>query len=185
MNLFLNQFPNDKKSIICVSGRAFDELLRKMLGSSNDNSNVHRIIDLIEQNGVIFYRMSPTNKMDLVKFYKRKSSNVVAMCGDGANDCAALLFADTGIALSHSKSNNITAHYYCYKDSISAVETIIKYGRACFENSIIMFKYMILYAFIQITSNLILYYYNQDFIDVQYLFMDGVTVLTGCLILSK
>jgi magnesium-transporting ATPase (P-type) len=189
INSFLSMFKTSEKFIICVSGKGFIELINRFDSGKQDKKlkdpNIEAILNLVERHGTIFYRMSPSHKMELIKFLKRNSNNIVGMCGDGANDCGALLCADIGIALTNSKLNKITAHYYCYKNTITSVDIIIKFGRACFENSILMFKYMILYSFIQITSNLILYYYNEDFTDNQYLFMDGVTVLTGCLLLAK
>ena len=50
------------------------------------------------KNARVFARMSPENKLDLVKYY-RKQGLRVAMAGDGINDAAAIKAADVGIAL--------------------------------------------------------------------------------------
>jgi P-type E1-E2 ATPase len=97
--------------------------------------------------------MSSIQKIDLVKFYKENPENVVAMVGDGANDCGALLCPDTGIAISsNSNSIDITAHFYCSRRDLSSVLLIIKYGRICFENSIIVLKFILIYGWLQIPS---------------------------------
>jgi cation-transporting ATPase 13A3/4/5 len=41
----------------------------------------------------VFARMSPSNKTRLVQLFQ-EAGYVVAMCGDGANDCGALNRAD-------------------------------------------------------------------------------------------
>ena len=106
---------------------------------------------LMIEKGKIFSRMQPNNKVDLVNYFKEKKENIVAMCGDGANDCGALLCADIGISISHKKGTNITAHFYSENDSISCVEIILKNGRACLENSVIIYNKKI-YFLIQIKS---------------------------------
>ena len=70
------------------------------------------LLKLILNKGRIFFRMSPKDKVDLVNFFKEDKNSIVAMCGDGANDCGALLSADVGISVKQTKGNNITAHFY-------------------------------------------------------------------------
>jgi cation-transporting ATPase 13A3/4/5 len=130
--------------------------------------------------------MQPNNKVELVNFFKENKENIVAMCGDGANDCGALLCADIGISISHKKSTNITAHFYSEDDSISCVEMILKNGRACLENSVIICKFMIIYGIVQNCSIISLYSIgSSDLTNYQYLYLDCFTVLINCLVGSK
>ena len=109
------------------------------------------------------------------------------MCGDGANDCGALLSSDIGISISHKRNQNkITAHFYSNDDSIKCLVTILRNGRACYENSVIIFKFMILNGIIQNCSILLFFSIgSSDFSTYQYLFQDCFTVLISCLLASK
>ena len=143
------------------------------------------ILDVITDKGKIFYRMSPNNKVMLVDFLKQEKSTVVAMCGDGANDCGALLAADIGISLCNKVGNNVTSHFYFQEGSIRCIEDILKSGRACYENSNIIFKYIIVYSIIQITAVLCLFYLGEEFRKEQYLVFDFYISLLTCIISSK
>jgi magnesium-transporting ATPase (P-type) len=191
---------NEHKSLLCVSGKAFSYLVNK----NKQIQDVEKVLDgteplfkretfdyagmlnLIDSNARIFYRMSPNDKVDLVNFFKENPKSIVAMCGDGANDCGALLSADVGISICHRDgSHSITSHFYSSEESISCVELIIRNGRACYENSIILFKYMILYAVIQLTSVLLLFGFKKNFTNLQYLFLDCFLTLVSCLLANK
>jgi magnesium-transporting ATPase (P-type) len=191
---------NDLRSLLCISGRAFSYLVNKNKQIQEEEKMTDRIVpifkrdtfdyagmlNLIDSKGRIFYRMSPNDKVDLVNFFKENPKSIVAMCGDGANDCGALLSADVGISICHRDgSHSITSHFYSSEESISCVELIIRNGRACYENSIILFKYMILYAVIQLTSVLLLFGHKKDFSNLQYLFLDCFLTLISCLLANK
>jgi len=89
-----------------------------------------------------------------------------------------------GISLCHNKAN-IIAHFYSREDSISCIEVLIKSGRACLENNIIIFKFNILNAVIQAGSANFLRYYDLDFTDNQYFVFDLVCVLIPCMLIAK
>jgi magnesium-transporting ATPase (P-type) len=151
-----------------------------------NNEEIYRdLIKEIDKKGKIFYRMNPFNKVDLVNFFKEERTNIVAMCGDGANDCGALLSSDVGISIGHREGYNITSHFFSSEESISCIETIIKNGRACYENNIILFKYMVLYAMIQMMNTINLYLIFSDFEFINYLFQDFFLTLLPCLLASK
>jgi magnesium-transporting ATPase (P-type) len=191
---------NDHKSLICISGRAFSFLIQKNKQVKEEGMNKDRIIPIFKRDNFdytgmlnllavkarIFFRMSPNDKVELVNFFKENRKSIVAMCGDGANDCGALLSADVGISICHRDgSHSITSHFYSSEESISCVELIIRNGRACYENSIILFKYMVLYAVIQLTSVLLLFRIGKDFTNIQYLFLDCFLSLISCLQANK
>jgi P-type E1-E2 ATPase len=111
------------------------------------------ILFLVYEKRRIFYRMRPKDKVDLVNFYKEDQVSIMAMFGDGANDCGALLSSEVVITVNQEHSgNSVTSHFYSTDESISCIEHILKNGRACFENSVVIFKYMILNGIIQINS---------------------------------
>ena len=49
--------------------------------------------------------MSPEGKAYLVEMIQKLTHQTVAMCGDGANDCAALKVADVGLSLSEAEAS--------------------------------------------------------------------------------
>jgi len=49
--------------------------------------------------------MGPEDKATLVTKLQEFTMEKVGMCGDGANDCAALKIADAGISLSEAEAS--------------------------------------------------------------------------------
>jgi len=56
------------------------------------------------EKGLVYSRMKPDEKALMIHFHqeniKKNVKPIIGMCGDGANDCAALKTADIGISLS-------------------------------------------------------------------------------------
>jgi len=153
---------------------------RKKINSSDiaQKRNIYiNIINIIREKGKIFFRMSPNDKVALVNHLKEDKNTIVAMCGDGANDCGALLTADVGISVRSTKGNSVTAHFYSEEESISCIEVIIKNGRACIENCLIIYKFMTIYAFLEQCGGILLLTIKKDFTDNQYLFMDLIVLI--------
>lgn len=149
------------------------------------NDSYKHILDTIFLKGKIFFRMSPNNKVLLVDFLKKDEKSIVAMCGDGANDCGALLAADIGISLCNKIGNNVTSHFYSKDGSISCIELILRNGRACYENSTIIFKYMIMYSIILLSTVFILFFVEDKLNNNHFLFIDFFLSMVSCLLSSK
>jgi cation-transporting ATPase 13A3/4/5 len=127
--------------------------------------------------------MNPDNKVDLIDFLKSDKSSIVAMCGDGANDCGALLSSDIGISLNGNDSTKrITSHFSYKYDSISCVDIIIRIGRANYENNLMILKYSLLYAEMQGIIFLILQMYKWDMTNDQYFYLDFAVALLSCIL---
>ena len=84
------------------------------------------------ENGKVFGRMSPNQKVLLVELLQKEEIQV-AMVGDGANDCGALKAADVGLSI--VKSNNddtgeasIAAPFSA--ESLPAIISLLQEGRA-------------------------------------------------------
>ena len=88
----------------------------------------------------IFARMSPDEKNEVVERLQSLGYTVL-MCGDGANDCAALKAADVGISLSEAEAS-VAAPFTSHTPDISCVLDVIKEGRAALVTSFSCFKYM-------------------------------------------
>ena len=88
----------------------------------------------------IFARMSPDEKNEVVERLQGLGYTVL-MCGDGANDCAALKAADVGLSLSEAEAS-VAAPFTSRTPDISCVLEVIKEGRAALVTSFSCFKYM-------------------------------------------
>ncbi|KAF8726522.1 hypothetical protein AX14_007766 [Amanita brunnescens Koide BX004] len=118
----------------------------------------------------IFARMSPDEKNEVVERLQSLGYTVL-MCGDGANDCAALKAADVGISLSEAEAS-VAAPFTSSVPDISCVLEVIKEGRAALVTSFSCFKYMALYSLIQFTSVTLLYTFASSLGDLQFLYID-------------
>lgn len=88
----------------------------------------------------IFARMSPDEKNEVVERLQLIGYTVL-MCGDGANDCAALKAADVGLSLSEAEAS-VAAPFTSKTPDIGCVLEVIKEGRAALVTSFSCFKYM-------------------------------------------
>lgn len=184
--LTINKIQNTE-TILCVSGKSFKYIyMRYKQDKSDGNFQVDSVnsilMNLIRNQGKLFYRMNPNDKVDLINFLKEDKNNIVAMCGDGANDCGALLTADVGISIAHSTGNSVTSHFFSNEESIRCVELIIRNGRACLENSMVNLKYMMIYAFIQFTSVMCMSTVDVNMSVSQFLYCDFFIALLSSLL---
>ncbi|KAF4621315.1 hypothetical protein D9613_000774 [Agrocybe pediades] len=118
----------------------------------------------------IFARMSPDEKNEVVERLQSLGYTVL-MCGDGANDCAALKAADVGISLSEAEAS-VAAPFTSTTPDIGCVLEVIKEGRSALVTSFSCFKYMALYSMIQFTSVTLLYSFASSLGDFQFLYID-------------
>ncbi|KAG8223415.1 hypothetical protein J437_LFUL003688 [Ladona fulva] len=128
------------------------------------------VIPKVVKDGTIFSRMTPDQKQQLVIELKGIGLSV-AMCGDGANDCAALKSADAGISLSDAESAAASAFTSSCGD-VSCVPRVISEGRCALVTSFGIFKFMAGYSLTQFSSVMILYTIDSYLTDFEFLYID-------------
>ena len=86
-------------------------------------------------NATVFARVTPEQKLDLVKLYQN-NNHIVGMIGDGINDVPALKKADIGIAMGirGTEAAREAADVILKNDEFTAIELAIRQGRVIFEN---------------------------------------------------
>lgn len=87
------------------------------------------------KNARVFARMSPEDKLDLVKYY-RKQGLRVAMAGDGINDAAAIKAADVGIALAGEGGEvaQQTADVVLLDNNFNVLASSLREGKTVWQN---------------------------------------------------
>jgi len=93
------------------------------------------IVEEVKRGNVIFARVSPEQKLRIVRVLK-KSGEVVAVTGDGANDAPSLREADIGVAMGASGTDvaREASDMVLLDDSFASIVKAVESGRAIYEN---------------------------------------------------
>ncbi|XP_023726909.1 probable cation-transporting ATPase 13A3 isoform X2 [Cryptotermes secundus] len=146
--------------------------------------NYHpELLPQIATRGTIFARMAPDQKTQLVEVLQ-SLDYVVAMCGDGANDCGALKAAHIGISLSEAEAS-VAAPFTSRVANITCVLKLIQEGRCALVTSFGVFKYMALYSLIQFVTVLILYRCASILGNTQFLYIDLVITTSIAVVMGR
>ncbi len=112
--------------------RDFSQVIR---GVDLEELSDQAIVDEVKKGNVIFARVAPEQKLRIVKALK-KSGEVVAVTGDGANDAPSLKEADIGVAMGASGTDvaREAADIVLLNDSFASIVKAVESGRAIYEN---------------------------------------------------
>nr|UJH94591.1 Ypk9 [Starmerella bombicola] len=147
--------------VLAVTGDVFSHIVEQ---------GTYEALDQMLLRGVVYARMSPDEKHELVTKLQR-IDYTVCFCGDGANDCGALNEADVGISLSEAEAS-VAAPFTSRRFNISCVPDVLAEGRCALTTSFGCFKYMSMYSAIQFVTVTILYTYGSNIGDFQFLWID-------------
>jgi magnesium-transporting ATPase (P-type) len=123
-------------------------------GVDLDDLNDQAIVGEVKKGNVIFARVSPEQKLRIVTVLK-KSGQIVAVTGDGANDAPSLKEANIGVAMGASGTDvaREAADIVLLNDSFASIVKAVESGRAIYEN----IRKFIVYVFAHNIAELIPY----------------------------
>ncbi|CAI2356256.1 unnamed protein product [Caenorhabditis sp. 36 PRJEB53466] len=130
----------------------------------------------------VYARMAPDQKAQIIYALQAIGAKV-SMCGDGANDCAALKAAHSGISLSEAEAS-IAAPFTSATPNITCVPEVIKEGRCALVTSYSVSKYMAAYSLNEFLSVMLLYWEGTNISDGQFLYIDFVLITLVALTLG-
>lgn len=139
----------------------------------------------------VFARMSPDDKRLLMELLGDGTvaedgeespglGHHVGFCGDGANDVGALKAAHVGVSLCEAEAS-VAAPLTSKRQSIACMVAVVAEGRCSLDTSYLIFKFIIVYAFIQVFGVNLMYSFGGSVGNYQYLIQDLLytTVLAG------
>ena len=169
----LNKAKNENFGI-ALTGPVFEKLFKlnqKYVKEKDEKlKSIHQSYRLVLKNGRVFARMAPEHKALLVEALK-KEGFMTLMCGDGANDCAALRTAHVGVSLSAEEAS-IAAGFTSQTQDVSCIFELLREGKCSLTTSIQTFKYMMLYSMIQFICVTLMLIYITYLTDFQFLVSD-------------
>ncbi|MBK8504394.1 MAG: cation-transporting P-type ATPase [Saprospiraceae bacterium] len=138
-------------------------------------------------NTLVFARVIPSQKLDLVRFFQ-KNKFIVGMTGDGVNDAPALKRADVGIAMGirGTEAAKEVADIILKDDSFGSIYSAIYQGRTIFENIRKFVVYLMSSNLAEIAVVAVAAFLNlpQPLLPLQILFLNLVTDVFPALALS-
>jgi magnesium-transporting ATPase (P-type) len=111
------------------------EKCRIIRGVDLEIKSDEEIVEEVRKDDVIFARVSPEQKLRIVKVLKAHGE-IVAVTGDGANDAPSLREADIGVAMGVSGTDvaREASDMVLLDDSFASIVKAVESGRAIYEN---------------------------------------------------
>ena len=163
----------DTNISVALTGRAF------RLAYDNQEKDPYVFRSILAR-GKVFARMSPDDKALLVDSLQTVFDMNVGMCGDGANDCGALKTASVGISLSEAEAS-IAAPFTAKVQDIGCVVTLLREGKCALVTAFQAFKFMFMYAMIEMIGSIMLYPNGSVWSDGMFVYIDLIALLPLCI----
>ena len=201
-----NKLLEEPEMKLCVHSHVFDYIFFRNKDGDEDNqlkkrktkseeitkeeeeeeeNQLNLLRQIIVDKGILFFRMNPNDKTKLIQLFKKQDpNNIIGMCGDGANDCSALISADVGISLKSRENIIMTSHLMAKTKSISIINDILIIGKACYENSTIILKILLIYSEIKTAARCLMKSKKDNLTKNQYFYLDCIIILFGCCLMS-
>ena len=127
---------------------------RVIRGVDLESLSDQAIVEEVKKSNAIFARVSPEQKLRIVKTLKQ-NGEIVAVTGDGANDAPSLKEADIGIAMGISGTDvaRESSDMVLLDDSFASIVKAVESGRTIYEN----LRRFIVYVFAHNWAELIPY----------------------------
>ncbi len=125
-----------KLTAVCVakeSGIFFDNSL-VVTGQELANMDENRLDEIID-NVSVFARVNPSDKLRIVRAFKKKN-HIVAMTGDGVNDAPSIKEADIGVSMGQTGTDvaKQAADLILLDDNFATLVLAVEQGRAVYAN---------------------------------------------------
>ena len=169
-----NPLKNTDK-IIVINGETFTKfwkLRNKYLETKNEEFLIHyNTFRYIIHNCYVYASMNPEEKKILIESLIQEKYSV-CMVGGSYNDSGALKSANIGISLNPNDISSIAAPFTSKNSDIRCVVDLLLEGKAYLVTSIQVIKFIILFAFIQLISTIILLIIGSNLNQNQYFVTD-------------
>jgi predicted P-type ATPase len=147
---------------LCITGEAFALL------SSQETS-----VDLDATK--VYGRVSPNQKAEVVKLHMARG-DVVATCGDGANDSSCLRASSAGLALCGRTEASISAPFSTDSESLMSLNLLIREARAALCTSLASYQSLVVIGILYCISKSILLFQAAAYqAGLAYLYLDLLT----------
>lgn len=136
ISIITGDYPATAKAIAVQAGlAATHEEVKLVLADELATLADAQVLQLLEDGGAIFSRVSPEDKLRIVEIAKT-SNNIVAVTGDGINDAPALKRADIGVAMGRSGTDvaKDAAEIVLLDDDFTTLVGAVEQGRLTFQN---------------------------------------------------
>lgn len=118
--------------------------VRVVTGMEIDEMTEEQLKEVLQEQNIIFARVSPEHKMRVALALKGMGE-VVAMTGDGVNDAPALKAADIGVAMGVTGTDvaREAAEMILTDDNFASIVSAVEEGRAVYDNIRRFLKYIL------------------------------------------
>lgn len=173
----IDKILSEPNSVLCLNGLALLKLNQYMhnieqLYKNNEKEKLD-LLELVKTKGIIFYRLNQNDKKVLINLLESDKRSIIAMCGEASVEGSSLMASDVSISLNQMENNiNLLSNFSYSGSSLSCIRNLMKIGRACYENNLILVKYIILISVTRLVMQLKFLEHDVKINNIQNLFLN-------------